>query len=590
MKTALSLALLLGPAALHAAESLEPVVVTATGYPVKLSELPASVDLITRQEIEERSATDLADLLRFHTGLEIGRNGGPGQVTALFIRGTESDHALVMIDGVPIQSGSVGSAAIQHIDPRLVERIEIHKGPRSTLWGSGAIGGVVNIITRRGGEGADWGASLELGGDDTTRAAARASWNGEGRWLAASVSHQETDGFPPQARSDLDRGYRNTGFDLSAGIEAGGHELALSHWQARGNNEYLGFFGAPLDQDFLNSASALGWTARFTDRWQSLVEVTYVRDYIDQNQSDDFVHTDRTGVKWENRLELAEGDLLTLGYRYSRESVEAFGGWTPYDIDSDIQEGWLQYDLSRGAHHLIAGLRHIDHEDAGRKTTWSLNYGYRLTENLHLYASAGTAFRVPSANERYGFGGNPDLEPEESTGYEAGFRFEPAPGHLVSGSIYRNDLKNLIQWVMVTPPFTGFNRNVAQARIDGMELAWDHTGPDLDLHLGWNLQNPVNRDDGSLLLRRARYSVDARFSYRWSRFRFGADLLHSGPREDFGGVELESYTLINLHAGYRLAEDWELHATLENAFDETYELASGFNTAGRTAYVGIRYR
>jgi len=589
MKLTLPLALLLGPAALCAAETLEPMVVTATGYAANPAEMPASMEVITRDEIENSVAVDLADLLRFRTGLEIGRNGGPGQATSLFIRGTESDHALVMIDGVPIQSGSVGSAAIQHIDPRNIERIEIYKGPRSTLWGSGAIGGVINLITRRGGEGADWGGSLELGENDTTRAAAHTSWNGDGKRLSASVSHQQTDGFPPLENSKIDRSYRNTSFDLAAGFDAGIHSFDLAHWQAQGNNEYLDFFGTPLDQDFLNSRSSLGWRARFTDRWESLVEVTHVRDHIDQNQSSDSVHTDRTEIRWQNEITLNGSDRLLLGYQHSRESVEAVGGWTPYDIDSTIQETWAQYDLDRGAHRLVAGARYLDHEDAGSKPTWSLNYGYRLSDDTRLFASVATAFRVPSANERYGFGGNPDLKPEESTSYELGLRHTLAPGHELSASLYRNDLENMIQWVP-TGPWTGYNQNVAQARIDGLELNYDFRGEALDLHLGGNWQNPKDRDTGDRLLRRARYSLNARVGYTLDHWRLGADLLHSGNRMDFGGVTLDSYTLVNLDASYRFTPEWQLFAKLENAFDENYQLASGYNTAGRTAYLGIRYR
>jgi len=193
--TLLPLALLLGPASLAAAENLETLVVTATGYPVSLSQAPAGLSVITRDEIRNSPALDIADLLRFHTGLEIGRNGGPGQATSLFIRGTESDQNLVMIDGVPINSGSVGSAALQHIDPRLIERIEIYKGPRSTLWGSGAIGGVVNIITRDGGKGTDWGGSLEGGEENSWRANARTSYGDERKRFSAALAHQRTDGF-----------------------------------------------------------------------------------------------------------------------------------------------------------------------------------------------------------------------------------------------------------------------------------------------------------------------------------------------------------------------------------------------------------
>ena len=585
----LTLAVAMGPATLLAAESLDTLVVTATGYPIQLDDALASMDVITAEEIRRSAATDITDLLKFHTGMEIGRNGGPGQATSLFIRGTESDHNLVMIDGIPINSGSVGSAALQHIDPQNIERIEIYKGPRSTLWGSGAIGGVVNIITRKAGtEKLSVGASLEGGSDNTWRTNAHLGHAADNHRLSASISYQETDGFPPLTSSNIDRGYDNTSFELAAGFDADIHRFDASHWQTQGNNEYLDFFGNPLDQDFLNSRSSLSWEAALTGDWTSTLELAHVRDHIDQNQSSDSVHTDRTELSWRNRVML-DNDQASLGIKGSNEDVTLNGAFSSYGTDTDILEAWGQYDLVRGAHHAIAGIRYLDHEDAGDKFTWSLNYGYDFGQGTRAWASAGTAFRVPSANERYGFGGNPDLEPEESTSYELGLKHHLAGGHGLSASLYRNDIDNMIQWVLVTPPWIGYNQNVAEVRIDGLELGYDYSGEALSLHLGGNWQAPEDRSTGDRLLRRAEHSLNARVNYAWGAWNLGGDLLYSGDRKDFGGITLDSYTLVNLNASYQLNSNWQLFAKLENAFDEEYELASGYNTQGRAGFLGIRY-
>ena len=586
----LFLALAAAMTSAHAADTLEPLVVTATGYPVEVDDTLASMEVITAEEIQRSAATDIADLLKFRAGLEIGRNGGPGQATSLFIRGTESDHNLVMIDGVPINSGSVGSAALQHIDPQNIERIEIYKGPRSTLWGSGAIGGVINIITRKAGsEKLSFSGALEGGSDNTWKANAHLGHAADNHRLSASLSYQKTDGFPPLAASSIDRGYENTSFDLAAGFDAGIHRFDVSHWQTQGNNEYLDYFGNPLDQDFLNSRSSLSWEAAFTDNWTSTLELAHVRDHIDQNQSSDAVHTDRTELAWRNRIALGQDQAL-LGVKAGNEDVTLDGAFSSYDTDTDILEVWGQYDLSRGAHHAIAGLRYLDHEDAGSKLTWSLNYGYDFGQGTRAWASAATAFRVPSANERFGFGGNPDLEPEESTSYELGLKHRLGNAHELSASLYRNDIDNMIQWVLVTPPFIGYNQNVAEVRIDGLELGYDYSGEALALHLGGNWQDPEDRGTGERLLRRAKHSFNARLSYRWGAWTLGGDLLYAGNRKDFGGVTLDSYTLVNLDAAYRLSPHWQIFAKLENAFDEDYELASGYNTQERAGFLGIRYQ
>jgi vitamin B12 transporter len=591
MKTSrLALALAMASTSLHAADSLETMVVTATGYPASLDDTLASMDVITAEEIQHSAATDIADLLKFHSGLEIGRNGGPGQATSLFIRGTESDHNLIMINGIPINSGSVGSAALQHIDPRIIQRIEIYKGPRSTLWGSGAIGGVINIITRKSGtEALSYGGSVEGGSDNTWRGNARIAHAADGHRLSASISHQKTDGFPPLAGSDIDRGYDNTSFDIAAGIDAGAQSFNFSHWQTQGNNEYLDYFGSPLDQDFLNNRSSLSWDGDLSSSWNSVLELAQVRDHIDQNQSSDSVHTNRTELSWRNKISINSADQVLLGIRASNEEVTAKGGFSPYDSDTDIVETWGQYDLVRGNHHAITGIRYLDHEDAGSHFTWSLNYGYNFGSNTRAWASAATAFRVPSANERFGFGGNPDLKPEESTSYEMGIKHQIANGHSISASLYRNDIDNMIQWTLVTPPWTGYNKNIAEVRIDGLELSYDYNHEALSLHLGGNWQDPEDRNSGNQLLRRAQQSLNARVNYVFGKWHIGGDILHSGERKDFGAVTLDSYTLVNLNASYQLNRNWQLYAKLENTFDEDYQLASGYNTQGRAAFLGIRF-
>jgi len=273
MKPTLPLVLILASTHIYASEALETI--TVTGYPISLDQALASAEVITAEEIQRAAATDIGDILKFHTGLELGRNGGPGQATSLFIRGTESDQNLIMIDGVRINSGSVGSAALQNIDPQLIERIEIVKGPRSTLWGSGAIGGVINIITRKGVPNQpSYGGSVEAGGDDTFKANAWAAHNSTDWNANISVSRQRTDGFPSLASASEDRGYDNTSFKLGGGINLGSHTFELQHWQTQGNNEYFDYFANPLDQDFLDSTSDVMWQWQVTDNWQSNLDLS----------------------------------------------------------------------------------------------------------------------------------------------------------------------------------------------------------------------------------------------------------------------------------------------------------------------------
>lgn len=593
MKPTLSLlpgaaALILAATHAYGSETLETI--TVTGYPVSLGQSLASVEIISAEEIQRAAATDIGDILKFHTGLELGRNGGPGQATSLFIRGSESDQNLILIDGVRINSGSVGSAALQNIDPQLIQRIEIVKGPRSTLWGSAAIGGVINIITRKGVPNQpSYGGSAEAGGDQTFKANAWAAHNSSNWNANISLSHQRTDGFPTLVSAEEDRGYDNTSFKLGGGISLESHTFELQHWQTQGNNEYFDYFVNPLDQDFLNSTSDIFWQWQISDSWQSKLDLSYVRDHIDQNQSRDAVHTDRSMLSWQNHLQLEDNQQLLLGLSATNEGVESIAGFSPYESDTDQWEAWAQYDIQANAHQLIAGLRHLDHSDAGTHLVWSLNYGYSISSASNLFASAATAFRIPTANERFGFGGNPDLEPEESLSYELGINHRLGQAHKFNLSIYRNEIDNMIQWVLTSPPFVGYNQNIDKARIDGIELGYDfEQGPWL-LHLGGNWQDPVDKTSDTRLLRRADYSINARAFYSFGNWQIGSDLLYTGDRDDFGGITLDSYTLVNLDASYQLNQNWQLFGKVENLFGEDYELASGYRTQDRIAFLGIRY-
>ena len=236
-----SAALLSSP--LHAADITpgDTIIVTATRTEIPLRDATVPVTVITREDIELSLARDLAELLRFEADIDIGRSGGPGQSTSLFLRGTESNHTLVLIDGVRMNPGTIGGAAIQNIAPELIERVEIVKGARSALFGTDAIGGVINIITRRvdktyaeGGLGAgsfDSRSGHVSGGSRSDR--------GE---FGASLNWQQTDGYAPRVDSDVDRGYDNLSLNLYGTRDFGAHEFSVRHWRAEGNVEYLDFF------------------------------------------------------------------------------------------------------------------------------------------------------------------------------------------------------------------------------------------------------------------------------------------------------------------------------------------------------------
>ena len=575
-----------------AKEQLPVEIVTATGYPSDIEEVTASVEVIVLDEVQRAAATDIADILRFHAGIELSRNGGPGQSASLFLRGTESDHTLFLINGIAVNSASVGSAAIQHIDPQTIERIEIVKGPQSALWGSSAIGGVVNIITRKGEPGVvSFAGAIEGGGNDTYRGNALISGGNMAWQLNASVSHEQTAGFPSLYSSDIDRGYDNKTINLGMTFKNVIGEGSLDHWQTWGNNEYLDFSMPPLDQDFLNSSSSLSWNTYIKEQWQSEFIASYVRDRITQNQREEDVETKRRQLSWHNNFSLGDRDTLMLGVESTWEDVALAGGYSPYTSDSTYWEVFAQYEARVAEKHQIKlGIRNLDHKDAGQHVTWSLGYARQLGNSTRLVANAATGFKVPTTNERFGFGGNPDLKPEESLSIELAIKHHLAPGQNIELALFRTDIEEMIQWTLINPPWEGYNQNIARARIAGAELAYDLTAGPWSMKLGANWQDPIDKSSGEQLLRRARYNFSGHLSYDWNNGSLGTSLLYSGPRKDFGDITLDNYFLVNMDFRYALDPDWSLYGKVENLLDEEYELASGYRTQDRIGYIGIRYR
>lgn len=574
-----------------AAADGDAIIVTATRTAQLADQVLAPVIVIDREQIERSQPTDVADLLRFHAGLDLGRNGGPGQATSLFLRGTNSDHTLVMIDGVRIHPGTIGGAALHNLDPAVIERIEIVKGPRSSLYGSDAIGGVVNIITRRASAGTQADVSAGAGSFGTRKYTAGAR-HAHGGWrVGLDASRTDTDGFPPRTGSDVDRGHDNTTITAHIGRRIGAIDIELSHFDARGNTEYLDFFAVnpEVDQDFRNTATALTLEAQPAERWVSRLQLSQARDEIDQNQSADFAHTDRRMVDWQNDLQFGATRLVTAGIWFMREEVEAMSFGSGFDEETDTKAVYLQDSAEFGRHSLIVAARYTDHDAFGGHTTWDAGYGYRLSEATRLIASAGTAFRAPDFSDRFGFGGDPDLEPEESRNIELGLRHRLSPAQRLTLSVFRNDIDNLIEFDFIN---TSSMVNVGKARIRGIEAGYDFT------HERWRagveaiVQDPESRTSGNPLPRRAKRSVTASLGYDGGRWRLGADLLATSKRKDsdFSDVRLAGYGLVNLNAALMLTPEWSLRARVENLLDKDYVLADGFETAERSYLVQLAWR
>ena len=572
---------------------LDTVVVTATGQPTALGDVLAPVQIITRDQIELAQAGDLAELLRFFAGVELGRNGGPGQVTSVFIRGGESNHTLVLVDGVRVNPATSGGAALQNIAPESIERIEVVKGPRATLYGSDAIGGVINVITRgsAAADGSSVGGSLRGGSFGTIAGAVRGRYNGERLSATLQAEHEKVDGFPALKGFDDDTGYERDSVNADARYRLGAATIGARLWDARGDVEYYGFDAdfnrAVVSQQYRNQTGALDVTLPLGERVSSTLQATRTLDRIDQKQSDDRVETRRHALDAALVYAL-DAHRISTGINLAREDVEALNFGTAIDQRRDIVALRAQDEWQAGRHRAVIGGSLTDYEGFGGRVDGSLDYGYDWRDGTRLLASAGTGFRAPDATDRFGFGGNPDLDPEKARNYELGVQQRLGAHQRADLRVFRSDVDDLIN-TLCDADFNCTSVNVDRYRNTGVELSYQLTLQQWSAYLSGIHQDPEDRATGDTLLRRARRSAALKLSRRIGRYQAGVDVLASGARQDFGGVRLGGYTLLNLTAGAELTRRCSLQLRVENLFDKDYETADTYRQPERSYYATLRY-
>ena len=560
------------------------IIVTATRTEIPLEQATVPVRVITRDDIELSLATDLAELLRFEAGIDIGRNGGPGQATSLFLRGTESNHVLVLIDGVRMNPGTIGGAAVQHISPEIIDRVEIVNGARSALYGTDAIGGVINIITRRAEE-TSVEAGAGAGSFDSRSAFLSAGTRGSKNQFGMTVDWQDSAGYPPRVESDIDRGYDNLSLNVYAARDIGRGEVSLRHWRAEGTVEYLDFFLTPVDQDYRNSTTAFEFDKQIAERGTSKLILAYMQDRIYQNQSDDFVESDRLSVDWQYTHAFSE-HTITGGLFATDETAKTLSFGAGFDEDTEVRAAFLQDQWTHDRHRAFVALRLTDHEAFGNQTTYNAEYGYELTDAWAMRGGLGRAFRAPDATDRFGFGGNPDLEPELADEYQLGMRYKPGNRHSVDFELYANDIEDLIEFDFVT--FTLVNIDAAEIR--GAQFGYEYRGDTFTVRTELLKQRADNKTTGARLLRRAEESLTVSYAQYIGDHRMGVSVLASGDREDFGGVLLPGYVIANLTGQLAISEAWQLNARIENVFDTDYQTAADFRMPERSAFIELKYR
>lgn len=586
----------------------DPVIVTASRSAQPLSKTLADAKVITRDEIEESGAQTLQQVLSRQAAITIASNGGPGTVSSIYMRGNKDSHTVVLVDGVRIYSATLGTTAIQNIPLAQVDRVEILRGPASSLYGADAIGGVIQIFTRKGEGEPAWNAGMEFGNRGTGKLTAGVAGKSGDTAYNLQLSHAQSDGF--SSTNPRNTGYYNPDNDgyandaytasLTQTIKPG-HDLTVRLFQTFATADFdysSGWTGQDRGKSRLTGQSVESKNA-FNDIWTSTLRYTRSQDKSEQflngnfDQRSSFFQTTQDEWFWQNDLSTKFG-LFILGASHLDQKVASDGVFTKNTRTSNA--GFLNYQLDLGKHLLQASLRN-DHDDQfGGKTTGKADYGYRFAEGWLARAGYGTGYKAPSFNDLYyPDSGNPNLKPESSKNTELAVQYRK-DGRSFSATLFQNKVSQLIQWAPVDPSNESSKwipSNVDNATIQGMTL--EGAGRWLDIDWQGNITLLDARDDktGNWLANRPRQSANFSASKSWGKWTFGAEQQIASRRAgDSSNIEskmLHGYGISNVYADYRFAKSWTATARVDNLFDREYETAYGYNTGGMGAFIGVRY-
>lgn len=594
------------PAAQPAAVTmLEPVVVTAQRAPQALADTIPQTTVFDAQDIAAHPGADLPTVLALAPGAQIVRNGGPGASATMFLRGAESTQSLVLIDGVRVDSASLGAAQLSQLPLDQIERVEIVNGNVSSLYGSGAIGGVVQVFTKDGGNHPprfNFAVGVGSYGTQTQQAGVSGRLDSDGKTtFSVSIARDKDNGFSaldpakkPNANPNAN-GYLNESITAALRHRFNDRwDAGISYFQSNGNNSYDNAWGVPTDLNnlysrvqqvraFANGKLTYWWTAHLSvstgnDRSQSALNGVYT----------DHFNTDNRQYTWQNDFRIAPEHMIQAGYERLDQQFMSNAYSAP---QRHVNSGWIGYSGRFGRQQFQANLRRDQYSDFGGANSYYLGYGLELTDRWKVTASYSDAFRAPSFNDLYyPKAGNPSIQPERSHSIEAALQYASDAVGVMRLTAFQTRYANLINYRPDGSGFYYIAQNVGSAKVQGLEGSWQgHVGA-TDVRVAATLQNPVNETQNQDLDRRARRFASMAVNRAFGAWRVGGEWLVSGARNDSGGGRLGGYGIVNLSARYNITKSWYVSARIDNLLDKDYELAYAYNTPKRGAYVTLGWQ
>jgi vitamin B12 transporter len=588
---------------------LPEMVVTATRSDVAKNQLSTASTIYTRKDIERLQVKTLPELLRGTTGLDMTQSGGLGTTTSVFMRGTNSDHVLVLVNGIKVGSATLGRTPFEFVPIDQVERVEIIRGPQSSLYGSEAMGGVIQIFTRKGSTSEKPSVSLDTGGGsyDTYRASGNVNGKWKNNWYSVGASSIGTDGINARStqlfgQPDRD-GYQNTAMNARAGHRfENSAEIEASYIRAEGTNQYdASFTGDANHSTFFTQTVGLTGAMNVTDNWHSTLRLGQSRDdsdaFLPDNSFSNRFNTTRWNASWLNEVALTDAHKLILGSDYRLDEVESsteFLKKSRYDAGVFGEYRGQFFDN----HFVNASVRWDNNEQFGNYVSGNVGWRSNWNHGISTFANFGNAFKAPSFNDLYypGFAGsppygNPNLQPEQSTSFEVGL----AGSHKnIQWELrgYHTNIDNLITPVLIDPATYAYQaRNIGKSQIDGIEAEISTQLMGWNGKLSMNLINPKNRETNFMLPRRADKTLSFDLSRSFGQFDLGANVMAQGHRFDNpdNSIKVAGYVTVDLRAGYHINKNWMLSAKLNNLLDKNYQTVNTYNQQGMNYFLSIHY-
>lgn len=588
------------------AQQLPPVIVTANRTPLPADHSGSSVSIITREELEKRGITQIYDALAFVPGMAVSRNGGIGGTSTVRLRGSSSGQVKVMVDGMVLNDPSNvdGSYDFNILNVNAIERIEVVRGPQSTLYGSDAMGGVINIITRKGEGMAERSAFVE-GGSYNSFETGAGLYDSHNSWqYGVEARHFQTDGFSHSSAGNERDGTENAALNASLGYAISDTvQLDAQGSYSRIYSDFDPFTTldgpAHLEKEIYTGQLKTEWHMR-EDWLQSLSLQAIQTDRSFDEPMGFYRYSTFDGntvaTEYQSTLQLSDNQTLVAGLRSENQSAKTtstFGGITATDLDAstDNHAIFTEYLANLGENTaLTLGGRYDHHEIFGSHVTERATLSHKLNEGAtRLHASIGTGYKAPTLYQLYSAYGSASLNPEKSIGADAGVEQTFLDNHLrLSSTVFYNDFDDLIDF----DPQSFLYTNIAKARSYGVEneALFDVTDAWL-VKAGYTYLNAEDTHTGNVLPRRPKHSFTLGSAYTWPHeatlgfdLRYVSRQLDNAYSPDYTGA----FTVINLYGDYPMSEKWEIYGRIDNLFDRNYQEALHFNSTGLAAYGGIR--